>query len=67
MLQDEGRDPHIIGRDGSALLAQLPVHGAVMMRCLFIGVEHGDAGLHEKTAQDGFFSRSLAAHDESSA
>jgi hypothetical protein len=46
MLQDERRDPHIVGWDGSALFAQLPVKGGVMMRGLFIGIEHADAGLH---------------------
>jgi len=30
MLQDEGRDPHIVGRDGSALFPQLPENSAVM-------------------------------------
>ncbi len=45
MLQHEGRDPHIIRRDGSALFPQLPVNSAVMVRGLLIGVEHADAGL----------------------
>jgi len=57
MLQDESRDPHIVGRDGSTLLAQLPVNGAVMVRGLFIGIEHTDARLQQKTAQDSFVAR----------
>jgi hypothetical protein len=64
MLQDESRDPHIVRRDGTALLAQLPVNGAVMMSGLFIGVEHADAGLHEKSAQDSFVARSRTAHSK---
>ncbi len=67
MLQDEGGNPHIVGRDRSALLPQLPVNGAVMVRCLFIGVEHTDAGLQQKTAQDSLVARSLTAHGESGA
>src|SRR4051812_18247764 len=67
MLQNQGSDPHIVGRDWSALLTQLLVNGGVMMRGLFIGVEHADAMLHEKAAEDGFVSRSLGAHRESSA
>ncbi len=64
MLQHEGRDPHIVGRDGSALLPQLPVNSAVMMRGLFIGIEHTDAGLQQKTAQDGLVARSRAAQNK---
>jgi len=45
MLQDEGCDPHIVGRDGGALLTQLSVNGGVMMRRLLVGIEHADAGL----------------------
>jgi NAD(P)-dependent dehydrogenase (short-subunit alcohol dehydrogenase family) len=64
MLQNEGRDPHVVGRDGSALLSQLPVNRAVMMRGLFIGVEHTDAGLQQKTAQDSLVARSRAAQNK---
>ncbi len=67
MLQDEGRDPHVVGRYGSALLAQLPVNSAVMMRGLLIGVEHTDAGLQQKTAQHGLVARSLTAYGKSGA
>lgn len=67
MLQDEGRDPHIVGRDGSALLTQLSVERAVMMSCLFVGVENANAGLHKKTAQDRFIARPLTADGKSSA
>src|SRR3984885_12007526 len=67
MLQDEGRDPHIVGGDGDALLAQLPVNGSVMVRGLFIGIEHTDARLQQKTAQDSFVARSLTARSESGA
>jgi hypothetical protein len=38
-----------------------------MMRRLLVGIEHADAGLQEKTAQDGFVSRSLAVHSKSGA
>ena len=62
MLQDEGRDPHIVGRDGSALLAQLPVNGGVVMGGLLVGKEDIDTGFQEKTAQNGFVTGSLAAH-----
>ena len=64
MLQDEGCDPHIVGRDGSALLAQLAVDGAVMVRGL---LEHTDARLQQKTAQDSLVARSLTAHCKSGA
>ena len=37
MLQDEGRDPHIIRRDGSALLSPLAVNRAAVMGGLLIG------------------------------
>lgn len=67
MLQHEGRDPHIVGRDGSALLPQLPADSAVMVRGLLIGVEHTDAGLHQKTAQDSLVARSLTAHSKAGA
>jgi hypothetical protein len=60
MLQHQGCDPHVVGRDGSALLAQLPVDCAVMMRGLFVGVEDADAGLQQKAAQGGFVARFLA-------
>ena len=65
MLQNEGCDPHIVRRNGGALLKQLPVNGSVMMRGLFVGIEHTDAGLQEKTPQDSFVPESLAAHSES--
>ncbi len=67
MLKDEGCDPHIVRWDGSALLTQLAVNGSVMMRRLFIGIEYTDAGLQEKTAQDSFVARSLAARSKSGA
>jgi len=67
MLQYESRDPHIVGRDGSALLAQLAVNGAVMVRRLFVRIEHTDARLQEKTAQDSFVARSLTAHSKAGA
>jgi len=67
MLQDEGCDPHIIRRNGGALLTQLPVNGSVMMRGLLVGIEHTDAGLQEKTSQDSFVPWSLAARSETSA
>ena len=51
MLQHEGRDPHIVCWDGSALLAQLPIQSSVVMGCLVVGVEHTDAGLQQKAAQ----------------
>src|SRR5215469_16961423 len=38
-----------------------------MMRCLFVGIKHSDAGLQEKTAQDGFVARPLATHSKSGA
>ena len=65
ILQDEGGDPQIVRRDGGTLLTQLPVNGGVMMRRLLVGIEHADTGLQEKSAQDGFVARSLAAHGKS--
>jgi hypothetical protein len=56
MLQDEG-DPRVVGRDGRALLSQLPVNGTVLLRCLFIGVEDANTGLQQKTAKDGVVAR----------
>jgi len=67
MLQDEGRDPHIVRWDGNALFAQLPVNGGVVMRRLLIGVEHTDSGLEKEAAQDGFVARSLGADGKSRA
>ncbi len=67
MLQDEGRDPNIVGRDGSALLPQLTVNRAVMMRSLFVSIEHTNAGLQQKTAQDSLVARSLTSDGKSSA
>ncbi|MGC1372633.1 MAG: hypothetical protein WA824_10895 [Candidatus Sulfotelmatobacter sp.] len=66
MLQHKGCDPHIVGRNRCTLLA-LPINSAVMMRGLFIGVEHTDAGLQQKTPQDGFVARALTAHSKSGA
>lgn len=65
MLQGEGRDPHIVRRDGGALLTQLPVNSGVVMRRLLVGIEHADTGLQEKTAQDSFVARSLAPNCKS--
>ena len=67
MLQDESCDPHVVGGDGGALLAQLPVDGGVVVGRLLVGVEHADAGFQKKTAQDGFVARSLAADRKSGA
>ncbi len=67
MLQDQGSDPHIIRRDGSALLSQLPVNGGIMVRCLFIGVEHAYAGLEQKSPQDGFIPRPLTTYGKARA
>ena len=50
MLEDESRNPHIIGRNGSALLTQLPVNGGVMIRRLVVGIEHTNARLEEKAS-----------------
>jgi len=67
MLQYQGCDPHIVGWDRRALLTQLPVNGGVVMRRLFIGLEHANTGLHEKVAKDSFVLRPLGSHRESSA
>src|SRR5262245_33521357 len=34
MLQRAGRDPHIIGRNGTATASEFPVHGRILRRCL---------------------------------
>lgn len=67
MLQDEGCDPHGVLWDGGALLHQLAIKGCVMVRRLFIGVEHSHAGLQQKPAQDSLVARSLAARGKSRA
>src|ERR1700722_12176688 len=67
MLQDQGRDPHIVCRDRSALLAQLPVDGAIVMRGLFIGIEHSRAGRQKKMAEDSLIFWSLSANGKSGA
>ncbi len=67
MLQDERRDPHIIGRDGSALFSQLAVDSSVMMRCLFIGVEHSNTGFQQKAPEDGLVARPLISDGKSGA
>ena len=65
VLQHQGCDPHIVRWDRGALLAQLPVNRRVMMRGLFIGVEHSDAWLQQKPTQDGFVAGSLRAYGKS--
>jgi len=65
MLQDEGRDPHIVGWDGSALLSQLPENSGVMMRGLLVSKKHTNGGFQEEAPQDGFVARSLTAHSKS--
>jgi len=65
MLQDEGCDPHVIRRDGSALFSQLPVHSTIVMRCLFVGVENAHTGLEQEPAENGFIARPLTADSES--
>jgi hypothetical protein len=67
MLQDKGRDPHIVGWDGSALLAQLPVNGGVVMGGLLVGIEDTDTGFQEKSAEHRFVARSLSADGKSGA
>ncbi len=67
MLKNEGRGPHIVGRDRSALFAQLAVNGTIMVRGLFVGIEHTNAGLQQKAAQDSLVARALAAYRESGA
>ena len=67
MLQDQGRDPHIVRRDRRTLLSQLPVNSAVLMSCLFVGVQHANAGLQEKTTEDGLVARSLSTDGKSCA
>lgn len=67
MLQDKGRDPHVVRRDGSALLSQLSINRAVMMGRLFIGVEHADTGLHQKTPQNSLVARPVTTHGKSGA
>jgi hypothetical protein len=67
MLQHKSGDPHVVGRDGSALFAKLPVNGSVMMSCLFIGVEHSYPGFHQETAEHNLVSWSLTAHGKSCA
>ena len=62
MLEHQGRDPHIVRRDGGSLLTQLPVNGGVMMRRLVVRIERTYAGLEEKAAQDGFVTWSLCGH-----
>jgi PIN domain nuclease of toxin-antitoxin system len=44
MLQDKGSDPHIVGGDGSALLAQLSIQSGVVVGCLIVGVRAHSCG-----------------------
>ena|ERR1700722_5752261 len=67
VLQHEGCDPHVIGRDGSALLSELAVDRGIVMGGLFVGIENTNAGLEQKSAQDSFITRSLAAYSKSGA
>ncbi|HSP63116.1 MAG TPA: hypothetical protein VLQ90_09060, partial [Pyrinomonadaceae bacterium] len=67
MLQDESCDPHVVRRDGSALLTQLPVNGSVMVRRLLVGIQHTDPRLEEKAPEDGFITRSLGTDGKSGA
>jgi hypothetical protein len=66
MLENQGSDPHIVGWDGRALLPQLAVNGCVVMRRLLIAIEHADAGLQQKAAEDGFVAGALGADGKSS-
>ena len=50
---------------GVPCFLQLPVNSAVMMRGLFVGIEHTNAGFQQKASQDGFVARSLTAHSKS--
>jgi len=62
ILEDEGRNPHIVRGDRSALLPQLPVSGRIMMGCLLICIKNTNAGLKKETAQNSFIARPLAAY-----
>src|SRR5271156_648878 len=67
MLENQRRDPHIVGGDWGALLAELPVNVRVVMRGLVAGIDNPDTRLHKESAQDSFVAQPLTAHGKSSA
>ena len=62
MFENERGDPHIVGGDWGALLAELPVYVRVMMRGLLVGIDNPDTWFHKESAQDGFVAWPLAAY-----
>lgn len=45
VLENKSRNPHIVRRNGRALLAELPVQARVVMRGLIVGIDNADAWL----------------------
>jgi hypothetical protein len=64
MFENERRDPHIVGGDWGALLAELPIYVRVMMRGLLAGIDNPDTRFYKESAQDGFVPWPLAAYGE---
>lgn len=66
VLQDEGSDPDVVGRDGGALPAELTIHRGVLLGRLIVGEERVDLGLGEKQTQDPLVFGSALAHGKTS-
>lgn len=67
MLQDKGRNPHIVGGDWCSLLSELPINISVMMRCLLIGIKDADVRLEQQPSQSSFIAGFLRPCGKSSA
>ena len=64
VLQDERRDPEVVGRYRSALSSKLPVDGGMVMRGLIVGEQDQDPVLAEEGPQHAFIFRASPAQAE---
>lgn len=52
VLQHEGRQPHVIGGNRSALPSELQVHGGVVVGRLIVRLQDMHAALQEETPEE---------------
>ena len=67
VLQDQGRQPHVVCRNGRALFPKLAEDGSVVVSRLVVGKEHAHAIFQEKTSQNALVLGLPAPVDEAGA
>lgn len=60
VLEDQGGNPHIVGRNRRPLLAELAVERRVVVSGLLVRKENRDALPHQEASQRSLVRRSLA-------